>query len=252
MAPTVARVQLEPDTLQAFQAYIHNAEQEMESSLPNSESFLWCLRDSARAQQMHAGLVLAQYFSGHGPVEVPAGLIHDWIGACFAAGATIEQTLAAIRNYDNHKNIYRPEVMDSRLLAHDGNYFRIYLRLLKKKIITVVLDTEHDVHYSQFDAASWSCRSCTTRTAEVENAGTAQEKTFLQDTGHGFLWRLDSFWRFQGRGGGVFIECRAISLSRNVPAGLGWIIDPIVRKLPRESLIKTLKDTRRAITDLTA
>jgi hypothetical protein len=40
------------------------------------------------------------------------------------------------------------------------------------------------------------------------------------------------------------VECRAISLSRNVPLGLGWMIEPIIQKLPRESLIKTLEDTR--------
>ena len=62
-----------------------------------------------------------------------------------------------------------------------------------------------------------------------------------------FLWRLYSYWRFQEKQGGVFVECRAISLSRNVPLGLGWMIEPIIQKLPRESLINTLKATRQAL-----
>jgi hypothetical protein len=45
----------------------------------------------------------------------------------------------------------------------------------------------------------------------------------------------------------VFVECRAISLSRNVPLGLGWLIEPIIQKLPRESLINTLAATRHAL-----
>ena len=60
---------------------------------------------------------------------------------------TVEQALALVQDYDNHKNIYKPEVMESKLISHDGNDFKIFLRLLKKKIITVVLDTDHDVHY---------------------------------------------------------------------------------------------------------
>ena len=73
------------------------------------------------------------------------------MGAAFVAGATVEQVLALLQNYDNHKNIYKPEVMDSKLLSHQGNDFKIFLRLLKKKIINVVLDTEHEVHYSAVD-----------------------------------------------------------------------------------------------------
>ncbi len=62
--------------------------------------------------------------------------------------------------------------------------------------------------------------------------------------GHGFLWRLYSYWRFQEKDGGVYVECEAVSLTRKVPTGLGWLIDPIIRNLPRESLSNTLHATR--------
>jgi hypothetical protein len=138
-------------------------------------------------------------------------------------------------------------VIDSKLLSHENNDFSILLRILKKKIITVVLDTDHEVHYRCLDATRWLCRSYTTRIAEVENPGKPNEKVLPPDTGYGFLWRLNSYWRFQERDGGVYVECRAISLTRDVPKGLGWIIDPIVRKLPAESLAHTLTATRQAL-----
>ena len=81
----------------------------------------------------------------------------------------------------------------------------------------------------------------------MENAGKPNEKVAPPDTGYGFLWRLDSYWRFEERDSGVYVETRAISLTRDVPAGLGWIIEPIVRKLPRQSLINTLTATRKAL-----
>lgn len=247
MAQAAETVQLKEATLAAFREYVRAAEAEMERTLREDGGFLWCDADAERAQQIQKGETIAQSWSGKHPVPVPDGLIHDWIGATAAAGATMERTLAVIQDYDNHKNIYKPEVIDSKLVGRNGNEFQIHLRLLKKKIITVVLDTDHDVHYSNLDATRWCCRSYTTRIAEVEDAGKAAERVMPPDTGFGFLWRLYSYWRFQERDGAVYMECRAISLTRDVPKGLNWIIEPIIRKLPRESVIQTLEATRRAV-----
>jgi len=247
MAETAKPVQLKPLTVQALEAYIREAEAGMERTLRRSSQFLWSDDSAERAQQVYAGHILARLWSGRAPVKVLNGLIHDWIGAAFVPGTTIQETLALVQDYNNHKNVYKPEVIDSRLLSHHDNDFQIYLRLLKKKIVTVVLDTDHDVHYRSLDRTRWVCRSYTTRIAEVEDAGTPKERVLPPDTGHGFLWRLYSYWRFDERNGGVYVECRAISLTRDVPLGLGWIIEPIIQKLPKESLINTLKATREAL-----
>ncbi len=246
LADDTKLVQLKESTLLAFVAYIRNAEAAMEQTL-HEEPFLWSEAVAERAQAVRKGKVVAQLWSEPGQVTVPDGLIHDWIGAAFIAGKTVSETLALVQDYDNHKNIYKPEVIASALVARQDNDFRIYLRLLKKKIITVVLDTDHDVHYSSLDPQRWCCRSYTTRIAEVEAAGSAKEKVLPPDTGHGYLWRLYSYWRFQETHEGVHIQCRAISLSRDVPSGLGWIVHPIIGKLPRESLIHTLTATRQAL-----
>jgi hypothetical protein len=178
---------------------------------------------------------------------VTDSLIHDWIGAAYIRGTTVTKTLDRVQDYDNHKTIYQPEVMDSRLISHRGNDFTIFLRLLKKKIITVVLDTYHDVHYQRVSDVGWFCRSYTTRIAEVDDAGTPREKIYPFDTGYGFMWRLNSYWRFAGERDGVVVECRAISLTRDIPYGLGFIIEPIIKNLPRESLVNTLRATRNAL-----
>lgn len=250
MSQTAQPVQLKPETLQAFDAYRRETEAVMEQTLHGSAPFLWSDTGPERAQQVRQGKIVAQFWSGEGPIHVVDGLIHDWIASVFIPDIPAERTVRLVQDYNNHKNIYKPEVIDSRLLSHVGNDFQIYYRLLKKKIITVVLDTYHDVHYSSLDDARWLCRSYTTGILEVEGAGSRKEKILPPDTGHGFLWRLYSYWRFQEREGGTFVECRAISLSRNVPLGLGWMIEPIIQKLPRESLMNTLKATRQALTGI--
>jgi hypothetical protein len=247
MKSTVTPVALKPQTLESFASYVRDAEAAMEENLGGGQPFLWSDASPARARQLRAGEIVAEFWSGQGPVKVPHGLIHDWIGAALIAGTTVKDVLALLQNYDNHKNIYQPEVMASKLISRQGNDFKIYLRLLKKKIISVVLDTDHDVQYRPVDPRRWICRSHTTRIAEVEGAGTPQERVRPPDTGHGFLWRLYSYWRLQEREDGVYVECRAVSLTRDVPLGLGWVIEPIIQKLPKESLINTLAATRRAL-----
>ena len=244
---TTKHIELSPKTIEAFNAYVCRAESEMDETEKGSSSFLWSDLNADRTRDVRSGKIVAQFWSGGRPTDVPNGLIHDWIAATFIPDCTIQDVLAIIQDYDNHKNIYKPEVIDSRLIGRTDDDFQIYLRLLKKKVITVVLDTDHDVHYRPVDQSRWVCRTHTTRIAEVENAARSDERVLKPDNGYGFLWRLYSYWRFEERDGGVVVECRAISLTRDVPFGLGWAIEPMIEKLPKESLIKTLEQTRQAL-----
>ena len=247
MDEAASTVTLQQETRESFHSYIHDAEMEMDHTLTGGGPFLWSDAIATRTEAVRRGEVLAQFWSGKGPIKVPSGLIHDWIGAALIPGTNIEDTIALVQDYNNHQNIYQPEVIASKLISRHGDAFQIYLRLLKKKILTVVLDTDHDVHYRALDQKRWLCRSYTTRIAEVEDAGRTTERVMPPDTGLGFLWRLYSYWRFEESGTGVSIECRAISLTRDLPFGLGWIIEPIVQTLPKESLMRTLSATRQAL-----
>ena len=246
MTDAAKRVQLSAETRQAFEAYVQHAERALGVGSPAKLSFLRDRLDAKKADKIRRGSVLAQRSAGQEPEHIPSGLIHDWSGTAFAPGVSVQQLLALVQDYNNYKNVYQPEVVDSRLLSNDGLHFRIFLRLLKKKILTVVLDSEHDVLYSEITPDHWNCRSLTTRICEVEHAGKTQETVMPADSGFGFMWRLNSYWSFEEVDGGVWIDCRAISLSRDIPTGLGWIVEPIIRNLPRESLIHTLECTRLA------
>jgi hypothetical protein len=48
------------------------------------------------------------------------------------------------------------------------------------------------------------------------------------------------------------MECEAVSLTRDIPPGLGWLIKPIVGNLPREALEFTLRATKNAVTETLA
>jgi hypothetical protein len=244
--PGITTVELQPHTVEAFDRYIHSAETRLDRQA-HSADFLWVDGASDRKMRVQRGQAIAEPWAGSGDFEVPDGSIHDWAGAVFIPGASLGKVLALVQDYDNHKAIYKPEVQDSKLVNRSGDEYQVYLRLLKKQVITVVLNTNHDVQYFPLDAARCYSESHSTRIAEVNNPGEPDEREMEPGQDHGFLWRLNSYWRFEERDGGVYVECEAVSLTRSVPAGLGWLVNPIIRTLPRESLENSLRTLRQAL-----
>ena len=123
----------------------------------------------------------------------------------------------------------------------------MYLRLVRTKVITVVLDTENEVHYSSPRAGCVEFRARSTSVREVEDAGKATEAVKPAGEGHGFMWRLNTYGRLETRGDGVLVQFETVSLSRDIPFGLGWAIGPFVTSVPRESLMFTLETLRRHV-----
>jgi hypothetical protein len=240
-------VDLKPETVQAFDRYIRDTEARLDQRLRPDGTFLWVDEEPQRLAQVRQGQLAIENRSSRDTISVPGGLIHDWIGAVFVPGVTLGKTLALIQDYDHNQDNYKPEVLASRLVSRHGNDFKVYLRLMKQKVITVILDTDYDVRYFPLDGGRCHSRAYSTRIVEVESAGKQDERTLPPGRDDGFLWRLYSYWRFQERDGGVYVECEAISLTRAIPVGLGWLIQPIITTLPRESLANTLRETRAAL-----
>jgi hypothetical protein len=244
--PDVMTVQLQPRTVAAFDDYMRVADARFNRQLKDGP-FLWVDASPDRKRQVLAGKVIAQPQGGRGDRDVPDGLIHDWIGAAFIPGTTIAKTLLLVEDYNHHAELYKPELLRSRLVSREDDTFHIDQRILKKQIVTVVLDVEHEVHYTKVDDNRWYSQSRATRISEVQNPDEKDEHLLPPGNDHGFLWRLDTYWRFAEGDGGVYIECEAISLTRDVPTGLGWIINPIIRSLPKESMVNTLTKTKAAL-----
>src|ERR1019366_5119265 len=180
-------------------------------------------------------------------IEVPHGLIHDWIGVLFIPNASLAQTLAVVQDYDNYQNIYKPEVRHSKLLQRNGDNFKVLLQLYKKSLVTVVINADFDITYERFGTSRVVSHSYSTRLAEVENPGQADEHELPVDDGHGYLWRLYSYWRFEEKDGGVYVQLESIGLSRGVPAIIGWLVNPLLRSIPRGTLTSLLGATRAAV-----
>jgi hypothetical protein len=245
IAPAAA-VDLKPETAEAFARYVARAEARIETDVDRGDGFLFAAAPELRAT-LRRGYVLTNPRTPRGGLRVKDGLIHHWAGAAFLPGSTVPRVLALVQDYERHKQYYRPDVVDAHILSHHGDDFKVSMRLLKKKsLVTVVLDTDHEIRYHRLSDTRWWSRSRTTRIVEVENAGSRSERRLPPDTGHGYLWRLNTYWTFQERDGGTYVECEAISLTRDIPRALRLLIAPIVRDLPVESLTNTLSRTKAA------
>lgn len=246
---------LRSQTVEAFNRYVQLTEAQMDSQLARHEAFLWVdalpadHRTAAYAQLREGKVVIERLetLDSGKRIDVPGGLIHHWVGTVFIPGATLAQTLSLEEDYDRHQDYFRPDVIRSRILRHNGNDFLVQLRFYKKKIISTILDTEHDVHYIAVDSTHASSRSHTTRIQEVDNAGKPDERLLPEGHDRGFLWRMNTYWRFEEKDGGTYVESQSISLTRDIPTGLGFLVGPFVTSIPRESLTFTLSTTRAAV-----
>jgi hypothetical protein len=252
--PTRAE-QLKKETAAAFDQYIRLKETRDERQISGQQAFLW-IDDLPEpiAREAYAkvkrGEVLTRRNQDCGAPDcsaIPGGLIHDWVGVVFIPGVSLAQAMSALQDYDRDADYYRPQVLKSKLLDRSADVFHVFLRLKQVHVITVVLDTEYEVHYRYLDDAHAVSRSYSTRIAEVENGGEANERDRAPGDDRGLLWRLYSYWRFYQADGGIYIQCNAVSLTRDVPAGLGWLIRPFIQKIPSESLSFTLDATREAV-----
>jgi hypothetical protein len=239
---------LQPATAAAFDRYVRVTESRMNSRDP----FLWVDQLPETQRRAHLdelrrnGLVIERVTTRDAGqrIEVPDGLIHHWIGLVFIRGTTVDQVLALLQDYNTHEEIYKPTVARSRLRARDGNTFQVYLRFVMTKVITVVVNSEHEARFRRLapDRAESAIHS--TRIAEVDEPDTPQEREKPVGRDGGYLWRLNTYWRFLQRDGGTYMQCESVSLTRGIPTGLGWLIGPFVTSIPRESLTFTLETTR--------
>lgn len=239
---------LTPETKRAFDRYIQLTEARLDRTL-GTDQFLYLQPSADQKTKLRKGDVLIvprKVLDNGKEIEVLGGLVQDWLGILFIPGATIERVCSVMQDYPAYKSFYKPEVIESRVLRHAGNEYDIFLRLYKKEFLTVVLNAEYHVKYGDPDPNRMYVNSRSTRIAEVKNPDGPY--TDEEPVGHddGFLWALNSYWRFERADGGVYAQLEAVSLSRDLPFGLMWL-KGFLQKFPRDSMELTLKGTKRAV-----
>jgi hypothetical protein len=240
--------ELKKETIDEFNRYVAAAEERI-NRRHDVEHFLWSdeLPQPQRDSLLHGEIVI-EGAHNNGTIEIKNGLIHDWWGAVFIPFATLDKTMNIVQDYPRHDIIYKPEIAAARILSRQGSDFKVYLRIVKSKLlVSAVLNSEHEIHFVQLDPRRIYSRSYSARISEVSDPGKPTEHELPIGKDRGLLWRMNGYWFFEERDGGVYVESEAVSLSRDIPFGMGNVLGPILHSVPAESLRNSLEKTRRAI-----
>lgn len=254
MSLGVSAAELKPETVAAFDRYIRATEARIAGELLDERRFLLVDDSGAttgpRLADLKSGRLVIERLEtreNDASIDVPDGLIHHWLGVVFVPGKTLAEAVDLLRDYDRHAEIYRPAIAQSRLLERSGDTYRVFLRFFMKKVIAVTVNSDHTARFTELDSRRAHSRVVSTRIQEVEDPGTATERELPVGNDGGYLWRINSYWRFLERDGGVYVQCESVSLTRGIPFGLAWAVGPFVTSIPRESLAFTLETTRDAL-----
>jgi hypothetical protein len=239
---------LKPETVQAWQAYVETVNARNQQRLASEKCFLSMDEMPGRTARVRDGEIFVWPAGPRVPVKVPSGLIHDWMGAAFIPNAGLADVFHSVRDYSSYKEVYRPNVVDSRPAATSEWEDRFSLTLMNRSVVAKsALDTDYQSTFTRVDDRRWYSVTETTRIREIADYGAASERTLPEDEGSGLIWRLYSIARFEERDGGVYIEIEAVALSRDIPVALRWMIAPIVRRISRSSLLTSLQQTQEAV-----
>lgn len=180
-------------------------------------------------------------------IDLPGAMLYHWRGTAFVAGAKAADFERLMRDFNAYPQNFSPQVMQAKVLSQQGDRFEATIRVRQKHVITVVMDTTYDIVFGRLDAQHGYSISRSTRIAEIESAGTSGERALSPSEEHGFLWRLNNYWSYEERDGGLYMQIESVSLTRSIPTGLGWVIGPFVESVPRESLEFTLRSVCKAL-----
>lgn len=247
---------LQAKTLRDFAKYVAVVEARSASELASSAPFLDIERQPpAQLAQTLAALKRGEIIvsraaardASSNEIPIDGGLINHWRGTVFVPKVKLDHLLRVLQEpqADQHK---QEDVLSSRVLSRDGDTQKVFLRLRRTKFVTVVYDTEYDVEYKRLAADRALSNSISTKIVEIENAGTPQERAMPEGNDHGYMWRLNSYWRYKQLDDGVLVEVESLTLSRDLPPIIGPLIRPIVNSTARESMTRTLASVRARFT----
>ena len=216
-----------PEIAPSFDCYVQSAETRMEARKP----FLLADADAPLHQQLVRGQKIRTLEAeGPNPHKLPGGQLYDLIGAVFIPGTTLDRLVAMLQDYD-HRAQYFPETISaSKLLCLSGNnHFQYSMRMKEPAII----DVTSDVAWERLDAHRWRCRSVSIQVAEAGKE-------------HGYLRRLNSYWRFVETSEGVFVESETITLSDEF-SGITRFVGAAMGISPEKSLRHSLTSMRESV-----
>ncbi len=239
--------ELQPQTVAAWNRYVEATEQRIADELDDRDQFLVLDFRAGTAdarREVLSGRVridkLETRDAAGERIRVPKGIIHHWLGSALIPDVTLEEVLHALIHAVEPEAL-QDDVIESRVLGRPADdRLELFLKLRREQVVTVHFNTEHTAEYTRHRPGMASNRTVATRIAELDDTGTPDEREKPVGRDRGFLWRLNTYWRYQEVDQGVIVEFESLSLSRGIPRLLRWMVSPLINRAARDILSQTL------------
>jgi hypothetical protein len=229
--------ELDARTSRAYDAYLEQAKR----------NFLSRVLSGVAVGPGRIGIMSARPAREDGIIGIGGGLIHDWIGTAFIRGSTLTEVVSVSQAYSDYTAVYKSIIL-SRLLEQQGDTYRVLVRLKEGQAgVSAVLQIRSTVQYTVATSGRVYALSNADEIREVKGAGRRDEQLLPPGRDSGYLWRANTFTLFLQQQDGVYVETEMLGLSRQFPALLGWIIEPIARRLGRKSVETSLRELAAAV-----
>jgi len=237
-----------PAAVAAFNSYTHEVETRLAQQHRTQSTFLTSASsDSQSADRLRRGELIVEKLTPPAGADLSGAMLHHWRGTAFAPGAKAADFERLMKDFNAYTQHFFPQVLQARVIAQQGDRLQATMRVRQRHVITVVMDTAYDITYGRLDAQHGYSISQSTRINEIDSPGTSSERVLNSSEEHGFLWRLNPYWSYAERDGGLYMQIESVTLTRSIPTGLGWVVRPFVESVPRESLEFTLRFTCNAL-----
>jgi hypothetical protein len=239
---------LKPETVAGWDDYVHLVRSNLQDRMRTGGTFLWADENPDRVARLHDGEIIVAPASAQTPRKIPGGLIHDWIGAAFLTNTKLDDILKVTRDYDRYKDFYRPFVMESKTMGRNDPDDKFSMLLMNKMFFQkAALDADYQATNVRLDSCRFYSVSESTRVQEIDGYGQPGERRIPEGEGAGYIWKLFSVARLEQRDGGVYMEMETAALSRDIPAMLHVLVDPIVRRVSHNALLLSIQQTEQAV-----
>ncbi len=247
--------ELERETIAAFNHYVSVAEQQLRSTLRPDGPFLWIdsRPKSSRNhyyQELRSGQFVIrrlQTYDDGKSIEIPDGMVHHWIGIAFVPGATLKSVEGVLEDYQDYSRIYAPQVRRSKILSRNEDGFKLYMQLYRGSPREVAYNADFDVQRVSLGPTRIASSSVSSRIVQLQHPSQPDSPGVQPGQDSGYLWRLNNYWRYEQKDGGVYMQVESISLSRDVPGLLSWFVRPIIYHIARETIASLLDASRHAV-----
>jgi hypothetical protein len=248
-APRLLMGEPTPASVSAFNSYSKAMESRLAQQHRSTNAFLAPASANPESEEarLRKGELIVEKLTPSTNTALSGALLHHWRGTAFAPGAKVADFERLMRDFNSYPQHFSPQVLQARVSMQEGDRMLASMRVRQKHVLTVVMDTNYDINFGKLDAQHAYSISRSTRIAEIDSPGTSAERTLRPSEEHGFLWRLNTYWSYEERDGGLYLQIEAVSLTRSIPAGLAWAIRPYVESIPRESLEFTLRSACNAL-----